>query len=156
VKSIFQLELPTRWESDMLTSINIIRGVLLLAVVLLAGCGDNTKVVSVSGTLTRNGKPVPYMTIHFVPENGRMSWGVSDENGRYSLKQDNKTPGVLTGAHTVWVEWRPLSPQEEMDPKQAKKPQELAAIQEKYGSEKKSPLKIEVTKAAEDLEIKLD
>lgn len=135
---------------------NTVRGlVLLTGLALLAGCGDNPKVVTVSGTLTRNGKPVPYLTIHFIPD-GRASWGVSDESGRFSLKQDNKTPGALVGSHTVWVEWRPASAKEEMNPKQANKPADLTAIQEKYGSDKKSPLKIEITKPVEDLEIKLD
>jgi hypothetical protein len=43
-----------------------------------------------------------------------------------------------------------------MDPKQAKKPTELTAIQDKYGSDRKSPLKIDITQAVNDLEIKLD
>jgi hypothetical protein len=122
----------------------------------LAGCSSGSNVVEVSGILTRNGKPVPYLTIHFAPENGRSSWGVSDENGQFSMKQDKKTPGVLVGTHTVWVEWRPLSPIDEMDPKNAKKPQDLASIMEKYGSETRSPLKIEIDKSVDNLEIKLD
>jgi hypothetical protein len=123
---------------------------------VLTGCSSGSNVVEVSGRLTRNGNPVPYLTIHFVPENGRASWGVSDENGQFSMKQDKKTPGVLVGTHTVWVEWRPLSPKDEMDPKNANKPPDLASIMEKYGTEARSPLKLEIDKSIDNLEIKLD
>jgi hypothetical protein len=129
---------------------------LIIGLLVLTGCGSGSNVVEVSGTLTRNGKPVPYLTIHFDPENGRSSWGVSDENGQFSMRQDKKTPGVPVGTHTVWVEWRPLSPNDEMDPKNAKKPTDLASIVEKYGSEARSPLKIEIDKSVDNLEIKLD
>jgi hypothetical protein len=43
-----------------------------------------------------------------------------------------------------------------MEPKNAKKPAELDKIKEKYGSESVSPLKIEITKDVNNLEIKLD
>lgn len=129
---------------------------LIIGISILSGCNSGSNVVEISGTLTRNGKPVPYLTIHFVPENGRSSWGVSDENGQFIMKQDKKTPGVLFGTHTVWVEWRPLTPIDEMDPKNAKKPVDLATITEKYGSEARSPLKIEIDKSVNNLEIKLD
>jgi hypothetical protein len=129
---------------------------LVIGMLVLSGCGGGSNVVEVSGMLTRNGKPVPYLTIHFVPENGRSSWGVSDGNGQFSMKQDKKTSGVLVGTHTVWVEWRPLTPIDEMDPKNAKKPTDLASIREKYGTEARSPLKIEIGKSVDNLEIKLD
>lgn len=130
--------------------------VAVVCVASIAGCDGKPKVVAVSGTLTQNGKPVPFMTIHFVPADGRASWGVTDENGRFSLKQDSKTPGVAVGSHTVWVEWRPLTPTDEMDPKNARKPSNVEALQEKFGSAKASPLKIEIAKSIEDIEVKLD
>jgi hypothetical protein len=129
---------------------------LIFGMLVLAGCGSGSNAVEVSGIVTRNGKPVPYLTIHFVPENGRSSWGVTDENGQFSMKQDKKTPGVLIGTHIVWVEWRPLTPVDEMDPKNAKKPFDLASIAEKFGTEARSPLKITIDKSVDNLEIKLD
>jgi hypothetical protein len=130
--------------------------VLFCGLLLIAGCGESSKMAEVSGTLTRNGNPVPYLTVHFVPFSGRSSWGLADEKGRFSLKQDNKIEGAVVGMHKVWVDWRPRSPQEEMEPKNAKKPAELDKIKEKYGSESVSPLKIEITKDVNNLEIKLD
>ena len=43
-----------------------------------------------------------------------------------------------------------------MNPKAANKPDDLPAILEKYGAQEKSPLKIEITKRTDDLELKLD
>lgn len=129
---------------------------LLAALALLAGCSSGPKVVPVSGTLTRNGKPVPKLTVHFIPDQGRPSWGVSDDTGRFTLEYDSTLKGAVTGPHTVWVQWRPGSMQEEMNPKAASKPADLPAILAKYGSQDKSPLKIEITRGTDDLELKLD
>jgi hypothetical protein len=140
----------------MLTSGAIVRAALLVPLVLLVGCNDGPKVVKVSGTVTHNGKPVPSLTIHFIPETGRPSWALTDENGRFNLEYDNKIRGALVGKHTVWVQWRARTPQEEMNPKLANRPAVLPTIEAKYGSQEKSPLKIEITESVDDLEIKLD
>lgn len=142
----------------MLALVRAVSGVALLAVpVLLTGCNDGPKVVRVAGTVTRNGKPVPYLTVNFIPEVGRPSWGLTDEQGRFTLEYDNTTKGALVGTHTVWVLWRPASPQEEIQgPKGGRRPPELEAIRAKYGSQEKSPLKIEIARAVDDLEVKLD
>lgn len=141
----------------MLVSVRTVQGMAFVATLaLLAGCSDGPKVVRVSGTVTHNGKPVPSLTVHFIPETGRPSWGLTDENGRFTLEYDNKLQGALVGSHTIWVQWRPKSPQEEMNPKLSTRPADFPAIQGKYGSQEKSPLKIEITKAVDDLEVKLD
>jgi len=131
-------------------------GVLFAAFALIAGCSDGPKIVPVAGTVTHNGKPVPSLTIHFIPETGRPSWGLTDENGRFTLEYDDRVKGALVGPHTVWVQWRARSPQEEMNPKLANRPPEMATILNKYGSQEKSPLKIEIAGATNSLEIKLD
>jgi hypothetical protein len=118
-------------------------------------------VVRVSGTLTRGGQPVPYMTVNFMPEAGRPSWGVSDEAGRFELEYDDRQKGALAGSHTVWVAWRPRSPQEEMAAQGMKKgkvnrPSDLAEITAKYGTQQKSPLKVRIDSSVSDLEVKLD
>lgn len=140
----------------MCTTARLSRLGLLLTLAILSGCSDGPKIVRVAGTVTHNGKPVPSLTIHFIPETGRPSWGLTDENGRFTLEYDNKIQGALVGTHSVWVQWRPRSPQEELNPNLANRPAELPAIEAKYGSQEKSPLKVEIVKAVEDLEIKLD
>ncbi|AWM36468.1 hypothetical protein GobsT_57270 [Gemmata obscuriglobus] len=131
---------------------------LFLALVGAGGCSDGPKIVPVSGTVTRNGQPVPHMTVNFEPATGRPSWGVSDESGRFTLEYDASTKGAVVGTHKVWVAWRPASPKEELDAAKGrgKKPADLVAIQQKYGAVDKSPLRVEVTEAVQNLDIKLD
>jgi hypothetical protein len=119
------------------------------------------KVVAVSGTVTRNGKPVPNLFLNFEPDHGRPSWALADEQGRFTLEYDDRQKGAITGTHTVWVLWRPRSPEEEMidlgqRAGKVNKPADLPAITEKYGSREKSQLRVEITKPVTDLEIKLD
>ena len=47
----------------------------LFLAVALAGCDAGPHVVRVKGTVTRQGKPVPNVTVHFVPESGRAMVG---------------------------------------------------------------------------------
>lgn len=134
-----------------------VRGAVCCALLLLVGCSSGPRVVKVSGTLTRGGKPVPKLTIFFMPEaGGRPSWGLADEDGKFTLEYDDQTKGAMTGTHTVWVQWRPTSMQEELNPKKAGKPADLNAILAKYGDEKKSPKKVEITRSVDDLEVTLD
>jgi hypothetical protein len=127
----------------------------LSCALLLAGCGG-PRIVPVKGTITRKGKPVPYLFINFMPEGGRPSWGVTDEAGRFTLAYDDKQNGALVGTHTVWVQWRPRSPQEEFDPGHAAKPQDLDAILARYGKQETTPLRIEVSASKPEVEIKVD
>lgn len=142
----------------MATSLRAAAAALLFVSLVGAGCTDGPKIVSVSGTVTRGGHPVPRMTVNFEPAAGRPSWGVSDENGRFTLEYDAGTQGAVVGTHTVWVAWRPASPKEELDAARgrAKKPADLDAIQQKYGALGKSPLRVEVKEPVRDLELKLD
>lgn len=133
----------------------------VLVLAASTGCSDGPKIVKVSGTLTRNGKPVPHLTVNFIPANGRPSWGLSDDDGRFTLEYDDTIKGALVGPHTVWVVWRPSSPAEEMASQgltkgKVTRPDDYKAIAEKYGNEKTTPLKIEIVKSVDDLEIKLD
>ena len=126
----------------------------VLAIVLsplLCGCGDSgPKVVPVSGTLTRNGTPVPFMEVYFIPIQGRNSVGMSDDLGRFKLGYTVDTEGAQVGSHSVFVTFNP--PAETGFPP----PPELAQITAKYGSTEVSPIKIEITEPVDDLEIKLD
>jgi hypothetical protein len=132
------------------------RGLLVALFGCLMGCNQEPQVVEVSGIVTHNGKAIPGLTVHFVPESGRPSWGLTDENGHFTLEYDNKLKGALVGTHTVWVQWRARTPQEEMNPKLAGRPAAAAQIQDKYGSQEKSPLKINIERRVSDLEVKLD
>ena len=115
------------------------------------GCGPKgPRVVPVSGTLTRNGKPVPNLEIYFIPNQGRNSVASTDEQGRFNLGYTADQAGAQTGNHTVWVTYNPA------DPVLNPPPPDKDAIIAKYGSQEVSKLKVEVKEAISDLELKID
>jgi hypothetical protein len=139
-------------------------------VMINSGCGGSEKVVSVSGTITRNGKPVPGLVVSFVPEVATetgVSTGETDDNGKYSLTvvKSGKS-GAVVGTHKVWVSL-PREPfvdptekeekknQKTKPPAKPKPPADVADILKKYGNLDKSPLTVEV-KGGEPLDLKLD
>jgi hypothetical protein len=80
---------------------------VLTAVVLFAGgCGsgvDLPELGTVSGVVTLDGKPLPGVTVKFVPANGRTSSGFTDANGKYELVYNADNQGAEVGEHTVYV-----------------------------------------------------
>lgn len=122
----------------------------VLAVLLLAifiGCGrSGPRLVKVSGTVTRGGKPVPKLFLNFYPEHGRPSWGVTGEDGRYTLNYERTGDGAITGTHKVWVQIRPANPKEEADLHNGtwKLHPDMKAILQKYGKPETTPLTVQV------------
>ncbi|MDB5389153.1 MAG: hypothetical protein JWM11_4799 [Planctomycetaceae bacterium] len=125
------------------------------------GCGRSNGVAlhNVSGTLTRNGKPVPGLMVHFDPlTTKRGSTARAGADGKFTMKYDSQQNGVPPGEHKIWVEYLPANPREEMELQSGKQqyPPETQAILEKYGSAAVTPLR-EVVKADQrSLEVKLD
>jgi len=141
----------------------ILRGGWLIALAALGlfsvGCGpDGKKVVKVSGLLTLNGKPVPNAILHFEPSSGRPSWGMTNSEGRYTLKYTIDKEGAEVDTHKVWLEFPPATPQEENDLATGKKqlPVETRAMAKKYGNKEKPEIEVAVTGDGKDIEIKLD
>ena len=53
---------------------------------LLSGCaGEGPEIVPVTGKVTYRGQPVPQLFLSFQPDNGRQSWGTSDDEGNFEL-----------------------------------------------------------------------
>lgn len=77
---------------------------LAAAGVLAAGCGsdDGPDLVPAGGTVTYNGSTVPNATVSFVPEAGAMATGVTDEQGKFSLKTAGKD-GAVVAKHKVTI-----------------------------------------------------
>ncbi|HEX4609755.1 MAG TPA: hypothetical protein VH092_16265, partial [Urbifossiella sp.] len=86
------------------------------------------------------------------------SWGMADENGKFSLKYSVNQDGVEVGTHKVTVEFPPASPQEENDLATGKKKHsaDRKEILKKYGAKGSAPLTVEVTSSTSNLEVKLD
>ena len=134
---------------------------LLLSVVpvLADGCSPSgPRLVKVSGTVTRNGEPVPKLFLNFYPEHGRPSWGVTDDDGHYTLNYEGKGDGAITGTHRVWVQLRPSSPKEEADLHNGvlKLPPAIKHILQTYGNLETTPLRVEVTEQSPVIALKLD
>src|SRR5207244_1246392 len=135
--------------------------ILLPSLLLLAsvgGCGGGPKLMKVSGTVTRQGKALPQLLVHFVPDQGRASWGKTDDQGRYTLHYERNLEGALPGSHKVYVRPAPKTPQEEIDLQSGKwiPFPEWAAVQEKYGSLEATKLRFEVKDDGQVIDLKLD
>ncbi len=139
-------------------SLPVIAAALLVVTVPLCGCSRGPHVVPVSGTITRAGKPVARVIVNFLPTEGRPSWGMTDENGKFTLSYTREQDGALVGSHTVWVTYQARDPGEEqgLQDGTVSLPKELTDILQVYGKQDTTPLKIEITKAETDLQIKLD
>jgi len=130
--------------------------VVVAMVLAVAGCGNNG-LVNASGRLTYQGKPVPSTLVTFWPEEeGKWaSVGVTDDEGNFTLSYSRQEPGVLVGRHIVFLKYD-VSMEEELGKIPPKASKELKAVIAKYGDMKTSPLRYEITKNGQFIEIKLD
>ena len=126
------------------------------AALTVAGCG-NQGLVNASGRLTYQGKPVPSTLVTFWPEEEgkRASTGVTDDDGNFTLSYSRQEPGVLVGRHTVFLAYH-VSMEEELGKVPPKASKELKAVIAKYGDVKTSPLRYEITKNGQFIEINLE
>jgi hypothetical protein len=91
---------------------------LLAFVLLLMGCSgprsDYAKVdlISVGGTVTMDGSPLPDVTVVFEGDGGQFSFGKTDAAGRYELRFDSVKKGVTPGAKLVRITSRPVGEEE--------------------------------------------
>lgn len=124
----------------------------------LAGCQRGPYIVQIEGKATRNKQPVANLFVNFVPEQGRPSWGSTDEQGRFALKYDAAQDGAVVGKHKVFVSFRPSSPREELQLQRGeiKLHPERQAIVEKYGDPSSSPLVVEIKEQGQQVHLELD
>jgi hypothetical protein len=85
------------------------------ALIAVTGCGGGD-FAPVSGTVNYDGKPVSKLQVVFSPEPigenyavGPYSMGVTDENGRFTLKTRYKDPGAFIGKHQLSFEYSDIS-----------------------------------------------
>ncbi|HWL08498.1 MAG TPA: carboxypeptidase-like regulatory domain-containing protein [Planctomicrobium sp.] len=88
--------------------------VILMSASLFSGCfgspGDQPEIGPVTGTITLDGKPLPWAKIYFDPvSGGRTSTAVSDDNGDYDLEYNLTNKGAKVGKNSVRVitQWDP-------------------------------------------------
>lgn len=133
--------------------------VSLLAVAITGCGGGGPKVVEISGTVTRGGKPLKDFMINFQPQPGRPSWGLTDSEGRYTLHYTRDQDGACVGKHKVYVQYdpRPSDPGEEMEMIEGRFeiPPDVKAIVEKYGDLETTPLEFDIQES-QTIDLKLD
>ncbi|QJW96239.1 transthyretin-like family protein [Frigoriglobus tundricola] len=130
---------------------------LILGVFVLAGCGGADKPVRVSGVVRSKGKPVPDLVVHFLPEKGRESTGITDNSGAFVLKYGQDTEGAVRGKHKVFVDYRPHDAKQEAEIAMGKAGHspEMKSLLTKY-SKKASTLTYEVTQDGQEIPIELE
>ncbi len=77
----------------------IVLGMLIVA----GGCNRGPEFAEVEGKLVKGGAPLKNVRVEFWPEvEGPKSSGVTDAEGRYTLKsEDGKTVGAVVGSHKI-------------------------------------------------------
>lgn len=77
--------------------------VCLAILMVAAGCARGPEFAEVEGTLSQGGKPLKNVRVEYWPEtDGPKSSGVTDDQGRYTLKsEDGRTSGAVVGPHKV-------------------------------------------------------
>lgn len=76
----------------------------------LVGCGvapspsyAKVTLLSVSGTVTLDGKPLPDAVVTFDAADGQFSYGQTDSGGRFALQFDSVKSGATPGTKTVRI-----------------------------------------------------
>jgi hypothetical protein len=81
--------------------------IVIVSAVLLVVAGCNSSGVqlgTVTGKVTKNGKPQPKITIFLTPEGGgRPSEGLTNENGEYQMVYTRDLMGALVGKQRLTI-----------------------------------------------------
>jgi hypothetical protein len=80
--------------------------VVIVGIVALCGCSSgkpNVPFGTVHGRVTLDGEPLATAAVMFEPANGRPSYGVTSDQGEYSLVYRGKPWGAIVGPHTVRI-----------------------------------------------------
>jgi hypothetical protein len=136
---------------------NVRTGPFLAALTLvLAASGCNSRLVTVTGTLTYKGQPVPSTRVKFFPDDGsRRATGLTDDNGKFSLRYSRTEAGATRGPCTVVLTYE-VSNEEELGSIPPRASPELKAVIGKYGNLKTSPLHYEITHSGQSFAIDLE
>jgi hypothetical protein len=127
-------------------------GAILLVLLAGTGCESKPKVVRVTGTLRHNKEPVAGIMLYFVPDEGRLSWGFTNQDGQYELEYDKKTKGALVASHKVYLIYRP----EDSRMRGITPYPGAQALLAKYGNLETTPLRYEVKENGQVIDIDLD
>lgn len=135
------------------------RAGLMTALLFTPGCGGSgPELGPVDGTVRVNGKPVSGLRVYFNPDveergqpsPGRSSYGVTDEQGRFSLTYDDPDaprPGAVVGTHVVVVN--------DPDAEDQTKRVQVSRVPMKYTRITETPLRKTVASGAQTIDLDL-
>jgi hypothetical protein len=89
--------------------------ILLGFVVTVIGCGgasDAPTTAAVTGVVTYQGKPMPNLSVAFIPEAGMLATGTTDADGRFEMTTSAPGDGAVPGMHKVAINFVPETPPE--------------------------------------------
>jgi hypothetical protein len=149
-----------------------ILGGALLCLAFGVGCGGNKPALAeVEGVLVWNGAPLENVQVEFIPDaangtQGLRSSGVTDQNGRFSLRCDDGRPGAVVGRHcVVLLDVGTRAHDRERDPRKGGKAVKALpdpapgsaerALPSKYQSAASTPLRRDVKAGPQKIELKL-
>jgi hypothetical protein len=130
--------------------------ITLLMVFFVSGCGSDSKICKINGTLTYKGKPMPQVYIRFEPDDLKTkstSMAVTDENGKFEM-MIGSTPGVFRGKVKVFCD-DPLAAMGSKSPLPKEIESAYRELCNKYGSGK-STLELTIEKSDTDYKLDLD
>lgn len=132
--------------------------VLVSTLLIWSGCGPaGPELVTVTGVVTLDGKPVPKATISFLPsgEKGSPSYGRTDLQGKYELGYSLDKKGALIGNYNVEIAVARLSAAEKAELKASGEevPDDSITLPQKYN--KAGSLTAEVKSGANEINFAL-
>jgi hypothetical protein len=72
----------------------------------LVGCGgggDAPETVAAKGTVTVDGKPMPGLSVAFMPASGKLATGETDDQGNFTLTTNEPGDGAVVGSYSVAI-----------------------------------------------------
>ena len=82
-------------------------GIVVVVSTSFAGCGggrdDAPETVAAKGTVTVDGKPMPRLSVAFIPASGKLATGETDEQGNFTLTTNQPGDGAMVGSYSVAI-----------------------------------------------------
>jgi hypothetical protein len=125
--------------------------ILMLTICLIVGCGGGSAnpIAPASGVVTLDGKPIEGVSILLIPKegtsSGRISYGLTDAEGRFELRVSPDQSGAIIGTH--WVQLEKLTQQDGSPIPAGTSPEEVAAMNQlpqAYADAGSTPISAEI------------
>lgn len=84
-------------------AIGLLSGILVFVSGCGGGAGDAPETVAAKGTITVDGKPMGKLSVAFIPTQGKLAMGETDDQGNFVLGTNNPGDGAPPGTYTVSV-----------------------------------------------------